>query len=377
MDQEEEWGHFYDASSEEEEDAALNDAWLLDLGLDADADAEALDAAASRTLDGRPLQPKTWKTIEQRLLALERCHATGYCAAVVDYDRRSFRAQIPYENEDACVASLGLDRREMCVPVLAYAANVLGLDLGRVPDLCSAGYGLLHWAAECAPVALTVWLVKHCNVNARTARNAMGATAGTTPLHLAASRGRLPVARALLEGGADWRVTDSPNFRYFRHTPLHFHARFGPTPPLQFAFRALVDASCPCWDISQLVDLFRENKADLAVVYRFGGGTGNLLDQATFERRDRLAQYLCSVGLRAAKDEAALRGDCPSPRPLTNERDSRSLARAISPRVDLARFGVSAAEDETKGLCSPKHSMAARSRQPLVDRVPNTIRHFL
>lgn len=365
------WGHFHDyASSEEEEDddVALNDAWLSGLGLDADA--EALDTAASRTLDGLSLlPPKTSKAIEHRLRALERCHATGYCAAVVDYDRRSFRAQIPYENEDACLASLGLDRHDMCVPVLAYAANVLSLDLGRVPDLCSAGYGVLHWAVECAPEALTVWLVSRCNVNARTARNAMGATAGTTPLHLAASRGRLAVARTLLESGADCRVTDSPNFRYFRHTPLHFHARFVPTPPLQFAFRALMAASCHCFVMRQLVELFKEHRADVAVFYRFDGGTGNLLDQATFEGRDRLAQYLCSLGLRITKDDTALLSA--SPRRTTAD-SRRSLARAISPRADLTRLGVLPEEDEAK----EDATTLKKSRPPLMERVPNTFQEL-
>lgn len=233
--------------------------------------------------------------------ALERVarHPFEPCAVLERFSRRFFgRSGIASNRDDVAVALLGLDRQNLLVPVCVYAADVLGVDLRHVPDNFAEGYGLLHAAAADGPAHVVRWLLeaRDQDPDVRTRRNAAGASAGMTPLHLAAAGPRLEVVLALLDNGASVHARNWPNLIYFqRHavainaaanenkTPLQLHDQYRPTPPLHFGFNALADLAEPA-DAISLLEAFAARGADLKLVYRFatpaGVQLGTILDEA-------------------------------------------------------------------------------------------------
>lgn len=226
----------------------------------------------------------------------------------------------PRHRDDSPIALLALDREHMLVPLIAYAADVLGVDIGHVPDLYASGYGLTHAAAAYGPPHVLLWLLeaRQLDPDVRTARNAASVTAGATPLHLAASRARLDCVTILLKSGAGVNRLNSPNLSYFqRHadtinaaaghgnkSPLELYETLRPTTPLNFSLNAITDADS-CQTAIDILDALIKYGADLHFVYHFvtpkGIIAGTVFNEAdiTFElnptlTNNRVALYLTS-----------------------------------------------------------------------------------
>ncbi|KAJ8601810.1 hypothetical protein CTAYLR_007487 [Chrysophaeum taylorii] len=141
------------------------------------------------------------------------------------------RFSVPSHPNDSRIANLCLE--DLFVPLLESC----DFDLAHIPDLFGQGYGVLHAAAAAAPQDALLWLAVRLDVDARTRRDAQGATQGLTPLHIAAARARFPAIQTLIACGADVTATDRPNFRSFKKidslTPLMRYHAYTPKPALK------------------------------------------------------------------------------------------------------------------------------------------------
>lgn len=125
------------------------------------------------------------------------------------------------------------------------------------------GWGALHWAAECMylPVVQTLLsctTITRCNLSLPDVQGS-----GHTPLHVAASRGDLPILHALSHAGVNANAR-----RALGATPLHWAARYGE----EAAARALLAAGADA-DAEDVLGLTPMHLAGVVQVLVTGGAS--------------------------------------------------------------------------------------------------------